>query len=323
MTPVGRYAVLDSSVDSRFLDAYNRPVLAQTFRDNSTGGIFTVAVNHLKSKGSDCNAVGDPDVGDGSGNCNLTRKAAAEALVGWLASDPTRSGDDDFLIVGDLNSYDKEDPIDVLASGGYTDLLQHYVGEGGYSYLFSGQLGYLDYALASTGLMGEVTGATAWHINSDEPDIIDYEMTFKKAPQDALYAADPFRSSDHDPVIVGLAVCDEVAPTIAVSLTPDRLWPANHKYVDVTASLRAKDNLDTNPVVTLISVTSSEPDDGEDDGNTVDDIVIVNDTTFKLRAERSGTGPGRTYTVSYSATDSCGNSKLGVAKVVVPLSRGQ
>ncbi|MFN2227807.1 MAG: ExeM/NucH family extracellular endonuclease, partial [Anaerolineae bacterium] len=121
VTPVGAYAILDSSVDPTFLDTYNRPVLAQSFQDNATGGIFTVAVNHLKSKGSDCNAIGDPDLGDGAGNCNLTRTAAAIALVNWLAGDPTGSGDGDFLIIGDLNSYDKEDPIDALLAGGYTD----------------------------------------------------------------------------------------------------------------------------------------------------------------------------------------------------------
>ncbi len=84
------YAILDSSVDPRFLDDYNRPALAQTFMDNTNGGIFTVAVNHLKSKGSDCNAIGDLDTGDGSGNCNLTRTLAAKALVDWLATDPDR-----------------------------------------------------------------------------------------------------------------------------------------------------------------------------------------------------------------------------------------
>ena len=99
-------------------------------------------------------------LGDGAGNCNLTRKAAAEALVDWLATDPTGSGDEDFLIIGDLNSYDKEDPIDALLAGGYTDLVYHYQGEDAYSYVFDGQIGYLDYALASAGLLGEVTGVT-------------------------------------------------------------------------------------------------------------------------------------------------------------------
>ena len=72
-------------------------------------------MNHLKSKGSDCNAVGDPDTGDGSGNCNVTRTQAAEALADWLAGDPTGQGAGNELIIGDLNSYDKEDPIVALA----------------------------------------------------------------------------------------------------------------------------------------------------------------------------------------------------------------
>ncbi|RPI83476.1 MAG: ExeM/NucH family extracellular endonuclease, partial [Chloroflexi bacterium] len=282
VTPVGAYAILDSTVDPRFLDDFNRPVLAQTFMDNTTGGIFTVAVNHLKSKGSDCNDIGDPDLGDGAGNCNLTRLAAAQALVDWLATDPTNSGDEDFLIIGDLNSYDKEDPVDaILASSDdelgtaddYTDLIFEYQGEDAYSYVFDGQIGYLDHALANAGLVGEVTGTTVWHINADEPDLIDYDTTFKQPAQDDLYAPDPYRSSDHDPVIVGLNVCDEIAPTLEVTVSPDVLWPANHKYVKVEATVTTADNFDPNPTVTLVSVTSNEPDNGEDDGDTVNDIV--------------------------------------------------
>jgi predicted extracellular nuclease len=213
VTPIGSFAVLDTSVDPRFLDQLNRPVLAQTFVQDATGGVLTVAVNHLKSKGSDCNAVGDPDTGNGAGNCNLTRKAAAEALVDWLATDPTGSGDADFLIIGDLNSYDKEDPIDVIKAGpddttgtgdDYTDMVFHFQGEGAYSYVFDGQLGYLDHALAPSGLLAQVTGVTIWHINADEPSLIDYDTTFKGPNQEAIYAPDAYRSSDHDAVIVGL-----------------------------------------------------------------------------------------------------------------------
>ncbi len=84
VSPVGSFAVLDSAVDARFNDDKNRPVLAQAFEENFSGGIFTVAVNHLKSKGSSCDDVGDPNTGDGSGNCNLTRQAAARRWwTGW------------------------------------------------------------------------------------------------------------------------------------------------------------------------------------------------------------------------------------------------
>jgi uncharacterized protein len=329
VSPVGDYAILDSSVDARFLDDYNRPVLAQTFMDNTNGGLFTVAVNHLKSKGSPCDAIGDPDLGDGAGNCNLTRLTAALALVDWLAADPTETGSDNNLIIGDLNSYDKEDPIDAILVGAddmagsgddYVDLLYQYMGEYAYSYLFDGQYGYLDYALANLELVEYVTGATVWHINADEPDLIDYDMSFKQDPQDELFAPDPYRSSDHDPVIVGLAVCEEIAPTLEVSVSPDVLWPANHKYVEVNATITVSDNFDHYPVVTLVSVTSNEPDNGDDDGDTVDDIVIVDDDTFMLRAERSGFGTGRIYTITYQATDACGNTTVVSATVTVPLS---
>ncbi|MFP3915375.1 MAG: ExeM/NucH family extracellular endonuclease [Actinomycetota bacterium] len=318
--PVGDFAILDSSVDDRFDDDRNRPVLAQTFLDREDGGVFTVAVNHLKSKGSPCGA-GDDD--PEQGNCNLTRAEAAEAMVDWLASDPTGSGDEDFLIIGDLNAYDKEDPIEALRDGGYTDLVHKYQGEEAYSFVFDGQWGYLDHGLANPGLVGEVTGATVWHINADEPDLIDYDMTFKQDPQDALYAPDPFRSSDHDPVIVGLDVCDEVPPEVSVTLDRTVLWPPNHQYQTVNATVEATDNFDPDPSVELVSVTSNEPDNGEGDGNTVDDIVIVDDTTFQLRAERSGLGDGRVYTVTYEAEDDCGNTTQGTATVTVPLAPGE
>jgi uncharacterized protein len=324
VTPVGDYAILDSSVDPRFIDIRNRPALAQTFQSSETGGIFTAVVNHLKSKGSACDGppLDDPDTGDGSGNCDVTRTLAAEALVDWLAGDPTGSGDDDFLIIGDLNSHDKEDPIDALVAGGYTDLLREYIGEFAYSYVFDGQLGYLDHALAGEGLVDEVTGATVWHINADEPDILDYDMTFKQAPQAALYEPNAYRSSDHDAVIVGLDSCDEIAPTLDVSVTPDTLWPPNHKYVDVEATLAVDDNFDQDPEV-AVAATSNEPDDGSGDGSTTNDIVIVADDTIRLRAERSGNGSGRVYTLKFEATDACGNSTTESATVTVPLNRSR
>ncbi len=321
---LGSHAILDSSVDGRFIDTKNRPTLAQTFMDSSTGGTFTVAVNHFKSKGSNCNDVNDPNTGDGSGNCNMTRTMAAEALVDWLASDPTASGNQNALILGDLNSYDKETPIDAIVAGGYTDLIHAFRGEDAYSYVFNGQTGYLDYALSSEALSDQVTGVAAWHINADEADLIDYDTSNKGPNQTAVYAPDAYRSSDHDPVIVGLDLCENVAPTIdKLSVTPSILWPANHKYVDIDATVSVSDNFDTDPTITLLSVTSNEPDNGKGDGNTVDDIVIVDDLHFMLRAERSGNGSGRIYTIDYQVTDACGNSATATTEVSVPRSKGR
>jgi uncharacterized protein len=215
VTPVGDFKILNSTVDPRFIDTKSRPALAQTFEEVATGARFTIVVNHLKSKGSDCNDVGDPDVGDGQGNCNQTRTKAAQALVDWLATDPTGSGDPDFLIMGDLNSYAQEDPIDAIKAGAddtagtgddYTNLIAQYQGTYAYSYVFDGQAGYLDHALANASLAGQVTGAADWHINADEPDVLDYDTSFKPASQDALYEPNAYRSSDHDPVVVGLVL---------------------------------------------------------------------------------------------------------------------
>ena len=234
--PVGDFKLLTTAVDPRFIDTRSRPVLAQTFEVIATGARFTVAVNHLKSKGSAC-LPDDPDAGDGQGNCNLTRKAAAEALVDWLATDPTGSDDPDFLIIGDLNSYAKEDPIDEILAGAddapgtgddYTNLVQKYEGRFAYSFVFDGQAGYLDHGLANAALVDQVLGATEWHINADEPDLVDYDTSFKSATQDTFFEPNQFRSADHDPLVVTLcadltacaterlaAVADEVEAMLA------------------------------------------------------------------------------------------------------------
>lgn len=217
VTPAGSAAILDDTFDPDYYDDYNRPALAQTFDVNGTEERFTVVVNHLKSKGSPCDAIGDPDVGDGQGNCNLTRTSAMTVEVDWLATDPTGSGDPDFLIIGDLNSYAQEDPIDVARNAGYTDLLDQHVGAGAYTYIFDGESGYLDYAMANGSLASQVTGATTWDINADEPSVIDYNTEFKS--QD-LYTVSPYRASDHDPVIVGLDLVDQTGLAVTKSVEP-------------------------------------------------------------------------------------------------------
>ncbi len=291
----GAYAILDSSVDQRFNDDKNRPALAQTFTQLANGESVTVAVNHLKSKGSNCDSLGDPDLGDGAGNCNLTRTSAAEALVDWLAGDATGSGEDDVLIIGDLNSYDKEGPIDALVAGGFTDLVADALGEFAYTYVFSGQWGYLDYALANAELQSAITGTTVWHINADEPDILDYNLDYKQPPQQALYEPNAFRSSDHDPVIVGLEL-DRTPPDITASL--QRI--GGKKYL---ASFTCVDDGDPNPTC-----------EGEINGVPVDDGQVVKLVPTNRRGTRSyvsGNGvlviKSRRFFLTVVATDLAGN----------------
>ncbi len=216
VTPEGTFAVLDSSVDPTFNDTHNRPVLLQTFMENASGELFSVAVNHLKSKGSACDDIGDPDLGDGQGNCNLTRTSAAIALANWLGTDPTGSGDPDFLIIGDLNAYAMEDPVAALRDAGYIDLIQAFSGAGAYSYVYIGQSGYLDHGLTTDTLAAQVTGTAIWHINTDEPAALDYN----DYNQPDLYTEQFFRASDHDPVVIGLSLipqCAGMNATIYVS----------------------------------------------------------------------------------------------------------
>lgn len=182
-----------------------RPPLAQTFRqivDRGSRQPFTVVVNHFKSKGSPCDSIGDPNTGDGQGNCNLTRVAQSEALLDFV--DELEEDSSGVLVIGDLNSYAMEDPITTLEDGGLTDLVEEFIGPDAYSFVFDGQLGYLDIALATRSMLNRVTGTTIFHINADEPDILDYDTSFKSDTQAALYESDAYRVSDHDPVIVGL-----------------------------------------------------------------------------------------------------------------------
>jgi predicted extracellular nuclease len=208
VTPVGDTAVLntpefvlggDDPPDPPLPQLRSRPSLAQAF-ETPDGARFIVDVNHFKSKGSPCD---EPDAGDGQGNCNIVRKNGARELVAWLGDDPTGTGDEDVLIMGDLNSYAKEDPIDVLTGAGYINLVAAL--DDPYSYVFDGQWGYLDYALASPTARDQAAGVVEWHINSDEPSVLDYNTNFKSAGQiNSLYAPDRFRVSDHDPIVVGL-----------------------------------------------------------------------------------------------------------------------
>jgi predicted extracellular nuclease len=193
LTPVG---AATSSQDAVF----SRPPLIQTFRRTAGGQPFTMLVNHLKSKGT-CPADGpDADQGDGQSCWNATRVAQAKALLGLIEDRDLPSP----LVLGDLNAYGAEDPIDTLEAGGLTSVTKRFVPAPlRYSYLFDGLAGELDHALVGRQLLKRVTSATIWHINSDEPRILDYNTEFNPP---GLYQPDAYRSSDHDPLVVGLTL---------------------------------------------------------------------------------------------------------------------
>jgi predicted extracellular nuclease len=212
--PVGDFAILNHLVDPTFTNI-NRPALAQTFQEVSGDGRFTMVVNHLKSKGCTGATGADADQGDGQSCFNYTRLQAANALINWTMTDPTKTGDSDFLILGDLNSYAKEDPIAILEAAGYTNLEISFEGPNGYSYVFGSQAGSLDHSLANATLFPQVTGATTWHINADEPGVLDYNVEFKSPGQIvSLFNADAYRTSDHDPLLIGLDLTPAAASIV-------------------------------------------------------------------------------------------------------------
>lgn len=212
--PASVQPVLGALADTAGGALWDRVPVAQAFVPAS-GGRFTVVANHFKSKGSCPSSGADADQGDGQGCWNDRRTQQAERLATWIDESVVPTvGDADVLITGDLNSYAQEDPIVALEKAGYTDLAAHFQGDDAYSYVFDGQWGYLDYALASPSMLTQVTGAAEDHINADEPSVLDYNTNFKSASQQTrLYAPDEFRTSDHDPVLVGISL-DTTPPTI-------------------------------------------------------------------------------------------------------------
>ena len=183
----------------------SRAAVAVTFEEVATGGEFTAVVNHLKSK-SGTGTGNDADQLDGQGNWQQQREFAATALTEWIETDPTGSGDDDFLIIGDLNAYFMEDTIDIIKGAGFENLQETLSDP--YSFVFDGQVGALDYILGNGSMADQVTGVTEWHINSDEADALDYNLDFGRDP--AIFDAEALaRVSDHDPLLVGLDLVEQ------------------------------------------------------------------------------------------------------------------
>ncbi|HHF3152539.1 TPA: ExeM/NucH family extracellular endonuclease [Vibrio diabolicus] len=220
-------------------DKYQRHSLLQTFTVKETGEDLSVVVNHFKSKGSECieewiAGVEDSEPADLQGNCNNFRVSAAR-VVGEALKDI----DGDVLVMGDLNAYGKEDPLLTLTdysqekygrdiyTAAYTTIgggelqvektkiekgyglhnlntLLH--GADTFSYTYSGELGNLDHALASSSLAQKVVAIEDWHINSLESNLFEYSS---KYTGDMPKYKDAFSASDHDPVIIAIDLPDD------------------------------------------------------------------------------------------------------------------
>lgn len=186
-----------------------RTPIVQTFESQSAAKPFTVIVNHFKSKGgADRADDANKNKGDGQAAYNAARRSQSLAICKYIDDLKTKDPQSRVLVIGDLNAYQQEDPVDAMRAKGLIDLNERFVeqthssGEPQhYSYVYYGQSGSLDHALATPSLANDVTGVATWHINADEPRFLDYNEEF--VPK-TLFKSNPFRSSDHDPVLIGI-----------------------------------------------------------------------------------------------------------------------
>lgn len=201
---------------------------AQGFEVLTTGEKFVYMINHFKAKsgkGSGDNA----DKGDGQSTYNGDRVREATAVVTFAKSCANYFGDNDVIVMGDLNAYSMEDPIHIFTDAGYTNLIKKY-DTNGYSYSYHGTVGCLDHALANENIEMQVTGCEVFHINADEAAVFGYDGY--------SYQNNMYRSSDHDPVVVGLRLGYRT-PTDNTEIDDSRIIYGGEGMIGIAA---AKDN---------------------------------------------------------------------------------
>jgi predicted extracellular nuclease len=282
----------------------NRPPLAQTFKAGN-GARFSVIVNHLKSKGGCPSGTGsEADAGDSQGCWNATRVTQAQRLATYFIPQVQgTSGDPDVLVIGDMNSHGFEDPINVLTDAGMVNELERFQRPNGvvYSYVFDGLSAYLDHALASASLNGQVAGATEWHNNADEPDVIDYNRDDRL--QD-LYVNNAYRASDHDPVVVSL----NLAPTFVDATASFTIMRNGLAFNRLTGKYTGTLTF-TNKTAGAITGPFQVMFDGLSAGVTLDNKSGDQGGSPYITVNNGSIAPGATVTVSMTFSNP---SKVGV-----------
>ncbi|NEN77206.1 ExeM/NucH family extracellular endonuclease [Nocardioides zeae] len=212
-----------------------REPLAQAFKPagGADDDAFAVIVNHFKSKSTS----GAPSSGDNAngeqGAWNGDRVRQAESLADFTAEFAAEAGTEAVFLTGDFNSYTQEDPLQVLYGEGFTDIAS----EGEWSYSFSGMSGSLDHVLANEAATAMVTGSDIWEINAVESVAYEYSRSNYNATD--FYAPDAYRSSDHEPHVVGIAV-GEAEPAPATVVTPGTVQNAYGDVVRVPVQIETE-----------------------------------------------------------------------------------
>ena len=213
-----------------------REPIAQTFAKD--GDKFTVVANHFKSKSPGSPTGDNVDSGDGQGQWNGDRTRQAASLAAFTDRLRADTGDQDVVILGDLNAYSQEDPVIRLESAGLTDLGSTFDPER-YSYVFDDMSGSLDHAMATSSLTAKITDVAHWNINSVE------SFAYQYVGDPALYAPDQYRASDHDPLVFGINLeerCNGLLPTIKGTNANETLNGTDE--IDVIMGLGGNDVID-------------------------------------------------------------------------------
>ncbi|KAB7769732.1 ExeM/NucH family extracellular endonuclease [Xanthomonas maliensis] len=192
VTPVGAPATLTGGP----FEDHSRVPLAQAFR-SKRGATFVMVATHLKSKGCGKASGADADQGDGQACWNATRTESAKRLHQWLQTDPTHAQTRLAVMLGDFNAYAMETPVRSLRASGWQDAFAVAGVRQPYSYVYNGLSGRLDHALLSPAMAKQLRGAAEWHVNADAMDDAGYAE--RNVPG-------PWRSSDHDPLLLGFAL---------------------------------------------------------------------------------------------------------------------
>ncbi|NDK32176.1 ExeM/NucH family extracellular endonuclease [Nesterenkonia haasae] len=170
--------------------------------DGSEEDQFIAVVNHFKSKGASGVEDDDPnaDQGDGQSPWNVDRIAQAEGVQAFADALVESTGTENVHLMGDFNSYENEDPLQVFFASDYTNLS---AASGDFSYMFQAEVGSLDHLISSPAAAATVTNAEIWQINAVEPIALEYSR-FNYTASD-IFRSDQWRSSDHDPIVADIA----------------------------------------------------------------------------------------------------------------------
>ena len=309
-------------------DKYQRHSLLQTFTVKETGEDLSIVVNHFKSKGSECieewiAGVEDSEPADLQGNCNNFRVSAAHAV-----GEALKEVKGDVLLMGDLNAYGMEDPLLTLTdyskekygrdiyTAAYTTIgdgelqvektkiekgyglhnlntLLH--GTDTFSYTYSGELGNLDHALASSSLAQKVVAIEDWHINSLESNLFEYSS---KYTGDMPKYKDAFSASDHDPVIIAIDLPDTDIdlPSSGENLAVEVRLPPNAVVGDIVT-------------VSLTEATQAASSTSDTDGYEASATLTQTDIDARSVSVEFDKAPTEgQYVLEEKVTDSTGNT---------------